>query len=87
MRLTSPPIALRGIDLPRPHRQPVKPPAELRCAALDDLPIRYRRGRQEAWVFERVWRQLPYAELFRAQLMLRQDFDQTFRQAAGDAKG
>ncbi len=64
--------------MPRAPRRPNKSPAELRCASLDGQPVRYRRERQEAWIFDRVWRQLPYAELLRAQLMLRQDFDQRF---------
>ncbi len=78
VRLTSPPIALRGIDLARPHRQPVKPPAELRCASLDDLPIRYHRQRKEAWVCDGAWRRLAYAELFHGRLLMKRDFDQLF---------
>jgi len=62
----------------RAPRKSSRPPAYLRHASLDGRPVRYRRDPQEAWILDRAWRQIPYAELYGAQLMLRRDFDQRF---------
>jgi hypothetical protein len=64
--------------LVRGLRRPTLPPAELRCAILDDLPVRYHRQRKEAWVCDGAWRPLAYAELFQARLMTNRDFDKLF---------